>query len=294
VTPNDPVWTTWDPDASVVAGLAVLCLAYALGVRGMPNGEPLPAWRRLAFLAAVAVIVVALMSPMHGLAERYLFSAHMVQHLLLTMVVPPLLLSAVPAGMARLLPRHRAVFLVVRAVTRPIPAFVAANLVFLVWHLPRLYDSALRDHTVHVASHLLFIGTATALWWPLLSPLPELPRLPHAGRLLYVFAQVLPGMIVGGLVVNAKRPLYALYAEAPRITSLTAVQDQQLGALIMWVGGGLFWLVAFTAIFFAWVAPDISSIYGKVAAAPATIPASSGQSGGDKPVALTDLLTDPL
>jgi putative membrane protein len=109
------------------------------------------------------------------------------------------------------------------------------------------------------------MATAVILWWPILSPSPELPRISYPAQLLYVFLQVLPGSLIGGLIANTDRPLYAFYAAAPRITGLSAVQDQQLGALIMWVGGGFFFLVVFTAVFFAWAAPEIAASQGRPA-----------------------------
>lgn len=250
-------WASWSGDPFIVIGLFLAVFGYTYGARALAGTEGAPVRRQVLFFAsAVASVLLALASPLHELSERYLFSAHMTQHLLLTLAMPPLLLASLPAAMVRLLLRPRLAHAAWHALTRPVVAYLVPNAVFLVWHLPSLYDGALRAHGVHIAQHLLFMGTGLMLWWPLLSPLPELPRLPHAGRLLFVFLQVVPGMLVGGLIANAERPLYALYAAAPRVLPLTAVQDQQLGAIVMWVGGGLFWLLAFTVIFFAWAGRD--------------------------------------
>jgi putative membrane protein len=260
---DEPTWNSWSADPSVLVGLALVCFAYTYAARRAAADGDGPGPRRVAaFAGAVLTVVLALTSPLHELSERYLFTAHMAQHLMLTIVMPPLLLASLTPGMLRPVARRPWAVGLLRAATQPVRAFAGANLVFLVWHLPQLYDAALRDHNVHVASHLLFMVTALAMWWPLMSRLPEVPGLGYAGRLLFIFAQVLPGMIVGGLVANAPRPLYRLYAEAPRVSSLTAIQDQQLGALLMWVGGGTFWLVVFTVVFFAWAAPDIKRTYG--------------------------------
>jgi putative membrane protein len=210
------------------------------------------------FVYAVIAVLVALASPLHDLGEEYLFTAHMAQHLLLTLVMPPLLLASVTPDMVRPLVRPVWAFRIARFATRPVITFLLCNLVFAVAHLPNLYDLTLRDHDVHVVEHVLFMGTALLLWWPLLSPLPELPRSSYAVQLLYIFLQVLPGSLIGGLITNTERPIYPFYAAAPRIVDLNPVQDQQLGAIVMWVGGGTFWLVAFTVVFFLWAGKDMA------------------------------------
>jgi putative membrane protein len=246
---------SWTADPSVVIGVGLLSAAYAWAAR-RPDG---PSQRqRLCFAAGVLSLLLALTGPLHDLSDYYLFTAHMGQHLVLMLVFPPLLLLSVTPSMVRPLLRPRWVMQVAREVTKPAIAFGLCNAVFAVWHLPPFYDLALRNHNVHVFEHLLFISTALLLWWPLLSPLPELPAIPHAGQLLYLFLQVLPGSLIGGLIANSSRALYPFYAAAPRITWMSAVQDQQLGAIVMWVGGGTFFLAAFTVVFFRWAAKDMA------------------------------------
>jgi putative membrane protein len=248
----------WHADPSVIFGTLATCCWYGWSMRRLPV-EQRPSQRQVMyFFYAVVAVVVALASPIHDLGERYLFTAHMAQHLLLTLVMPPLLLASVTPEMVRPLVQPAWAFAVARYLTRTVVAFALCNFVFAVAHLPNLYDLTLRDHNVHVVEHLLFMSTAILLWWPLLSPLPELPRSNHAVQLLYIFLQVLPGSLVGGLIVHTERPLYPFYAAAPRITDLSAVQDQQLGSIVMWVGGGAFWLIAFTVVFFVWAAKDMA------------------------------------
>jgi putative membrane protein len=155
-----------------------------------------------------------------------------------------------------------------RVLTRPVIAYAACNIVFAVSHLPQFYDLTLRSHSVHIGEHVVFMVTAVLLWWPLLSPLPELPRISYPMQLLYVFLQVLPGSVIGGLLANTESVIYQIYAAAPRITGLSPVQDHQLGAIVMWVGGGTFWLVAFTVIFFKWAGIDMAEERARGIAAP--------------------------
>lgn len=246
---------SWAADPSVLLGVGILTAWYAWAARRADG----PSQRqRVCFAVGVVSLLLALTGPLHDLSDYYLFTAHMGQHLVLMLVFPPLLLMSVTPSMLRPFLRPRWAMPVARALTKPTVAYGLCNLVFAVWHLPPFYDLALRDHNVHVFEHVLFISTATLLWWPLLSPLPELPAIPYAGQLLYLFLQVLPGSLIGGLIANSSRALYPFYAAAPRITWLSAVQDQQLGAIVMWVGGGTFFLLAFTVVFFRWAARDMA------------------------------------
>ncbi|TAK23346.1 MAG: cytochrome c oxidase assembly protein [Chloroflexota bacterium] len=252
-------WVLWQAEPSVLIGTAATCILYAhLTKKAEARGDGPSTGQRVAFVAAIAAVVVALMSPLHALSDRYLFTAHMVQHLILTLAVAPLLLvSATPTMAAMVIPPI--VQPALRMLTRPLIAYFLSNGVFVFWHLPTLYDGALRNHDIHIGQHLLFLVTALFLWWPILSPLPAIPRSSFPIQLLYLFLQVVPGSIIGGLIANTERPLYPFYAAADRIFPLSAVQDQQLGAIVMWVGGGTFFLLAFTIVFFRWAVIDSRS-----------------------------------
>jgi putative membrane protein len=253
-------WSSWHADPTIVVGTLAISFWYALRARQLAGTQEAPTGRQVAlFAAAVISVLVALASPLHDLSELYLFTAHMGQHVLLIMVMPPLLLASLTPGMVRpLLAGDRRVLALAGWLTRPTIAYLACNLIFTGSHLPNLYDLTLRTHSFHIAEHLLFMATALLLWWPLLSPLPELPRISYPAQLLYIFLQVVPGSVVGGLIANTDRVIYPFYAAAPRITALSPVQDHQLGAIVMWVGGGTFWLVAFTVVFFRWAGQDMA------------------------------------
>jgi putative membrane protein len=119
-----------------------------------------------------------------------------------------------------------------------------------------VYELALASEPLHAAQHLLFMLTAAIMWMPVLSPLEEIPRYPALGQVLYLFLQSVPASLVGALLVNASSPFYPTYELAPRVTSLTALEDQQLGGLIMWVGSGLYFLISTAVVFFAWAARE--------------------------------------
>jgi putative membrane protein len=251
-------WTAWNADPSVVVGLVLAGAAYtgALVVRRRLDPEARVAPHQvLSFAGALGVLLVALTGPIHDLSDYYLFSAHMVQHMLLAFAMPPLLLHGVPAWMIRPLLRGSALLRLGRRLTRPSGAFAAFNVVLVAWHLPPLYNLAMEQHPVHIVEHLMIMAASVILWWPLLSPLPELPRAPYPVQMLYLFVVGLPMVVVSIFISMADGVLYPYYARAPRVVeALTPRADQHLGGLLMWVPGGLIFLVALTVVFFRWQA----------------------------------------
>jgi putative membrane protein len=268
-------WTSWTIHWSTVIGLAGLGAAYAWRVRQLdgiretgigtgsaPDAEsriPDPVSRpsrarRLAFFAALASVFLSLNGPLHDLSDTFLFSAHMVQHLVLTLVFPPLLLAGLDDAMLEPLLRVRVVGPALRVLTQPIWCFVVFNVVLAAWHLPPMYNMAMRHHPVHIVQHLMFMGASVLMWWPIASPSRALPRLPHAGQMLYCFLVTVPMSLVSVYIVYATSVLYPSYAAAPRIAGLSPLEDQRLGGLIMWIPGGLVFLVIMTVIFFRWSA----------------------------------------
>jgi putative membrane protein len=250
-------WTSGEIHAEVVLGVGLLALAYAIAWARGPRAALV---RPGLFMASLLVLLVALNGPLHDLSDSYLFSAHMVQHLALTLVVPPLLLAGTPGWVADViverLRRRRRLGDVLRAVTRPVPALTIYTVALIGWHLPGPYGAALEHHRLHVVEHLVLIATATLAWWPVLSPSARLPRLHYGAQILYLFALGIPMTVVAAMITGAEDTLYPFYAAAPRLFGLTALADQRLGGLIMWVPAGLIPLVAFTVVFFRWVAAE--------------------------------------
>lgn len=251
-------WTTWRVDPSVLVGLALLGGAYAAAAlwRGRtPRGAGVEARKVLAFYGALGVLFAALTGPLHDLSDYYLFSAHMVQHMLLVFAMPPLLLYGTPAWMLRPLLRDPRIVRLGRMVTRPTGAFAVFNVIIVAWHLPPLYNLAMERHPVHILEHLMIMAASVLLWWPVLSPLRELPRAPYPLQLLYLFIVGLPMVMVAIFITMAEGLLYPYYAAAPRVWErLTPHADQHLGGLLMWIPGGLVFLVAISVVFFRWQA----------------------------------------
>src|SRR5438034_401866 len=202
---------------------------------------------------SLVVMFLALNGPLHNLSDSYLFSAHMVQHLVLTSVFPPLLLYGTPAWVVRPLLGPPAVFRVARWATRPLIAGVIFSAPITLWHFPRFYEAALEHHALHIVQHLVFLATAVIMWWPVLSPVPELPRASYLAQLLYLFALGLPMSLAGALITLADRVLYPFYVAAPRVwEGLAPLADQQLGGLLMWVVGTIYLWGAASVVWFRW------------------------------------------
>jgi putative membrane protein len=204
------------------------------------------------FVGAIAVIFLALNGPIHDLSDYYLFSAHMVQHILLMMLMPPLLLAGIPHWLFRWLAQPRPVMATARVLTKPLVAYALYNAVLIGWHFPGMYNWALESHAVHIVQHLMFMVVSVLMWWPVVNPLPELNKLQGPLQLLYLFAFGIPMSILSAMITFSERVLYPWYDAAPRIFSITALEDQQIGGLIMWVPGGILFWIAITLVFFRW------------------------------------------
>ena len=222
--------------------------------------EPVTMREILFFSAGIWVLLVAEASPLHDLSENYLFSAHMVQHLLMIIVAPPLLLLGTPGWMVRPLLQNRYVFKAMRFLTGWLMALVIINLSLALWHIPTFYNLALQGHIWHAVEHVMFFGGAMLLWWPLFSPVKELPRLPYPLQILYLFVQSFVPAVIAAFLVFADHAIYSHYVEAPRIFDITAAADQQLGGLIMKVAGTIVLWFAATIIFFVWYRQEEAEI----------------------------------
>ena len=250
-------WNEWRVYPSFMAGWLLLGGAYFLLVGPLRHRFPgsTPATRRqvASFSFAMAAIFLSLQGPLHELSDYFLFSAHMVQHLVLILLLPPFLLAGIPDWMLRPALRVKGVGTAARWLTLPLVAFALNNAIFLAWHFPGPYDLMMRNHGVHVTMHLMIMVTGTIMWWPVMSPLPELPRIAPVLQMVYLFLVGVPMMISAALITFSGDPLYAWYVEAPRVLpELSPLEDQRLGGVIMWVPGGLTLWLAITAVYFRW------------------------------------------
>jgi putative membrane protein len=270
-------WTQFTVHPSTAIGITALGVAYLLRARRGPSASdrfpvtvvdpnaaspaqidaaaarpgPTPG-QRASFFTSLLLLFLTLNGPLHDLSDYYLFSAHMIQHLILTLVVPPLMILGTPGWMLRPLLRSPSAFRLAKALTSIAACFAAFNLVLSFWHLPPMYNLALAHHPVHIVQHLMFIGASVLMWWPLTSPLPELPRAAYPAQMMYCFLMVIPMSVISIYIVMADATLYPAYATAPRILGITPMMDQQYGGLIMWIPGGIFFYAVMSVVFFRW------------------------------------------
>ena len=222
--------------------------------------EPVARGRVVSWITAVLVIFFSLNGPLHDWADGYLFSAHMVQHLILMLIMPPLLIYGLPPWLIRKALEVSWVFRTARVLTHPGVAFVTYNVVFIFWHFPNWYNLALLDHNVHIVQHVTFMAVAVMMWWPVMSPVEELQRIPTGPLLMgWIFLFGIPGTVVSALITLSDDVLYTFYAAAPRITALSPLDDQRLGGLIMWIPGMLIFWIAITVVFFRWTSYEYRS-----------------------------------
>jgi putative membrane protein len=217
------------------------------------NVQAVPSWPLALYLLGLAVIGAALLSPIDALASVSL-SMHMVQHLLLLMIVPLLILLANPFfhclwglprqlrhGIGRLFVRGSIFRPAIRGLTLMPVSWSVYVLNLWAWHSPAVYQMALREPRVHDAEHLLFLLTALLFWWPIVNPAPRLHGENSYGfRIVYLIAAALQNTLLGMAISIPERVLYPFYATVPRLRALAPIDDQAMGGGIMWVSGHMY------------------------------------------------------
>ena len=256
----------WHFEWSVLLGCALLTVLLLLSLtvwrerlarlsgaaprRGFERG------RFAVFLLGMLCVVVSLDGPLHDLSDLYLFSTHMVQHLLLSLIFPPLFILGVPPWLWRALTAPPRVARVWNALSRVPVGFALYTIVFTLWHVPALYDLMMRQHGFHIAMHLMVMGTAILMWWPIAAYDAMEKPMGACAQILYLFVLSIPMLPVAAMITLADHPLYIWYALAPRVLPLSALEDQRFGGLVMWVPGTLFWWVIMSIVYFRKLAPE--------------------------------------
>jgi putative membrane protein len=246
----------WHPHPDVWLLVCVLALGYTYLIRRVGPSKVHAVERAVSrkqiglFLAGVATLWIAADWPIHDLAETRLYSVHMVQHLLLSLVAAPLLMVGTPDWMWRVVLGRRGIQ-IAKQVTRPLIALVIFNLVLVVTHIPQLVTLSVRSEIVHFAMHALVFTSALIMWSPVLNPLIELPTLSYPKRMFYLFLQSLVPTVPASFLTFGHTVLYHVYEEMPRM-GVSALTDQLVAGLVMkLVGGFLLWGVI-AWYFFKW------------------------------------------
>jgi putative membrane protein len=248
----DNFWAAWSWEPVVLGLLIAGGGLYAIGVtnlwrRSSPE-RTFARWHVFCFLSGLLVVVIALISPLHELGEA-LFSAHMAQHELLMLIAAPLLVLGrplVPMLMALPRPCREALTNLSRrphfrnawnVISNPVTTWLIHGITLWAWHVPVLYQATLESDSVHALQHTCFLGSALLFWWTLLNG--RYARMGYGAAVLYVFTTAVHSGALGALFTFSNRLWYPAYQGRTLAWNLTALQDQQLGGLIMWIPAGL-------------------------------------------------------
>ena len=236
-------------------GVAI-AVGYVYGLRRLaqryaPKGEPAVTGRQIAWFVSGLVLLIGVEGwPIHDIGEGSLLSVHMFEHLVIGLIVPPMLLKGTPWWLLRLLVMP--ILPLLRVLTKPVVALILFNGTLAFMHAPAMVDLSLRNEFAHFLIHASLIVTSTLMWWPVLGPIPDLPKLPPFMAMGYLFVQSLVPTIPASFLTFGDRPLYHIYETLPRLWGVSALDDQVIAGLIMKVGGGLILWTAITVIFFKW------------------------------------------
>jgi putative membrane protein len=251
----------WQPHPEIwvlvlgVTGLYVYALR-AIGPRAVPAGEPVAtrAQKRW-FVVGILLLWVATDWPMHDVGEQYLYSVHMLQHMLLAFFIPPVMLLATPEWLARLVIGDGRVGRWFLKLARPVPGAVIFNAVQILTHWSVVVNGSVENGLLHYALHTIVVITAFAVWMPVVSPLPEL-RTTIPAQCVHLFLISIVPTVPAAWLALADGVLYDAYDHSARLWGLTVTTDQQAAGLIMKLGGTIFLWTIIITLFFRWVGKE--------------------------------------
>jgi putative membrane protein len=249
-TDAQTILESWPFPIGVNVSLCLAALVYAKGWHHLHRSFPslIPTGRLAAFLTGLGSLWIAVGSPLEAFDDVSL-SLHMVQHLLLMAVAPPLILLSAPSlpllrGLPRMIRAAAGQFLrwppaqrLGRALTDPAVCWLAATVALIAWHIPAAFELALRSDSWHEIEHACFFATSLMFWWPVIQPFPSVARWPGWSIPLYLFLGTLPGGALGAFLTFCDRVLYPSYGSAPTIFHVSSLEDQVFAGALMWVFG---------------------------------------------------------
>ncbi len=242
------------PQVWLLVGFLAVAYVYVirvLGPRAAGPGRPVTTRRQVACsVSAIVLLWFASDWPMHDLAEEYLYSAHMLQHMVLAYLVPPLALLGMPEWFARALIGRGRAWSALRWLAKPVVAGVAFNAVVMITHIPGLVNRSAENGPLHYGLHVLLVTTSLLMWLPVCGPYPEL-RIGYGARMIYLFLQSVVPTVPAGWLTFAEGAVYEHYDIPVRVFGLSVTYDQQVAGLIMKIGGGMYLWAIVVYLFFA-------------------------------------------
>lgn len=260
---NSPLFLGWQLGPVLMGGMAAAAVAYYLAVGPLRSrlapGVPYPWGRAAVFGLGLVLLYLNEGSPLHDLAERYLLSAHMVQHLLLSYVVAPVIMLGIPTWLLEAVLTGKRMLPISRVLLHPVVTFFAFGLVMAIYHVPAIYDLTLANTSLHHAVHFVILMVSLMMWWPLLGGLPELPKPAFLPRLAYIFLLPVAQIPIFAGVTFSDIPLYRQYAVIPtRAFGLGVLEDQALAGVVMKVLGLFAFGITFVITFFNWYREELA------------------------------------
>jgi putative membrane protein len=237
---------------------AYVYMVRAVGARAVAPGQPVVTRRQIAaFAAAMALLWTASDWPIHDLGEGYLYSLHMLQHMMLSYFLPPLVLLATPTWLLRTLVGHGRAYAVLRWLCHPVVAGVAFNVAVMVTHIPGVVNASVDSASPapHYLLHVMVVVTSLLMWMPVCGPFPEF-HLSTGGKMIYLFLQSVIPTVPAGWLTFAEGSVYDAYDQPVRVWGLSVTEDQQLAGAIMKTGGSIFlWSIVVVLWFKRFAAP---------------------------------------
>jgi len=239
----DPWRFQANPEVYLLVAFLIVAYVYSvrvIGPRAVLPGQPVVRPYNVAsFVGAMMLLFAASTWPIHQLGEDYLYSAHMLQHMMLSYFMPPLVLLATPEWLLRLLVGTGKVRRIVVIMTKPVVAAVVFNVVVMVTHIPPVVNASVQSAPLHYSLHLLLVLSALVMWMPVVGPFREL-RISDAAKPIYLFLQSVVPTVPAGWLTFAEGVVYKHYNQPVRVWGLSPTDDQQLAGAIMKVGGSIF------------------------------------------------------
>ncbi len=231
----------------------MLYLFLVFGTKGKFSVGPITDYKNsLYFLSGIFVLFLALVWPVHYVSEYYLFSAHMLQHIMISYIAPPLLLSGLNYKISDSFLGLKYIKSIFQYFFHPAFCFVLFNLIFGLWHLPNIYDLSVSFEQFHALEHSMFITGAIFMWWPLVNQSKIFPSIHYGLKLVYLFLLSIAQIIVFGIITYAPHNIYTHYENTTLVFNLSPLEDQQLGGIIMKVGTALILMGMFIYYYFKW------------------------------------------